>query len=134
MLPAACGRGCECFEDCRIRVVLRATEVYAEIGRMLWHPVSLHNPEPARQRAFGLLEKMAANLSVAPSDPAVINAEIDELLEGDIPYFVAVAREGRLHGPRGTYWLPPSIWLKLPWRIGAVQISLSSEISSRRRW
>ena len=95
------------FEDCRIRVVLRATGVYAEIGRMLWHPVSLHNPEPARQRAFGLLKKMAANVSVAPSDPAVINAEIDELLEGDVPYFFAVVREGRLHGPRGTYWLPP---------------------------
>lgn len=95
------------FEACRIRVVLRATEVYAEIGRMLWHPASLHNPEPARQRAFGLLEKMAANVSVAPSDPAVINAEIDELLEGDIPYFFAVAREGRLQGPGGTYWLPP---------------------------
>lgn len=96
------------FEDCRIRVVVRATEVYAEIGRMLWHPVSLHNPETARQRAFGLLEKMAANVSMAPSDPAVINAEIDELLEGDIPYFSAVVREGRLYGPRGTNWLPPS--------------------------
>jgi len=95
------------FEDCRIRVVLRATEVYAEIGRMLWHPVSLHNPEPARQRAFALLEKMAANVSVAPSAPAVINAEIDELLEGDIPYFFTVVREGRLHGPGDTYWLPP---------------------------
>ncbi|HEX6648760.1 MAG TPA: type 2 lanthipeptide synthetase LanM family protein [Pyrinomonadaceae bacterium] len=95
------------FEDCRIRVVLRATEVYAEIGRMLWHPSSLHNPEPARQRAFALLEKMAANVSVAPSDPAVINAEIDELLEGDIPYFFTVVREGRLHGPGDTYWLAP---------------------------
>jgi type 2 lantibiotic biosynthesis protein LanM len=95
------------FEDCHIRVVVRATEVYAEIGRMLWHPVSLHNPGPARQRAFGLLEKMAANVSVAPSDPVVINAEIDELLEGDIPYFFAVVREGRLSGPSGTYWLPP---------------------------
>src|SRR5256714_3320620 len=95
------------FEDCRIRVVLRGTEVYAEIARMLWHPVSLHNPEAARQRAFGLLEKMAANVSMAPSDPAIINAEIDELLEGDIPYFFAVVREGRLHGPGGTYWLPP---------------------------
>jgi type 2 lantibiotic biosynthesis protein LanM len=95
------------FEDCRIRVVVRATEVYAEIARMLWHPVSLHNPEPARQRAFGLLEKMAVNSSVAPSDPAVINAEIDELLEGDIPYFSAVVREGRLCGPGGTGWLPP---------------------------
>ena len=95
------------FEDCQIRVVLRATEVYAEISRMLWHPVSLHNPEPARQRAVGLLQKMAANVSVAPSDPAVIDAEINELLEGDIPFFSAVVREGRLHGPGGTHWLPP---------------------------
>jgi type 2 lantibiotic biosynthesis protein LanM len=95
------------FEDCRIRVVLRATEVYAEIGRMLWHPSSLHNTEPARQRAFGLLQKMAANISVAPSDPAIINAEIDELLHGDIPYFSTVVREGRLHGPGDTRWLPP---------------------------
>jgi type 2 lantibiotic biosynthesis protein LanM len=95
------------FEDCRVRVVVRATEVYAEIGRMLWHPVSLHNPDPARQRAFGLLQKMAANVSVAPSAPEVINAEIDELLHGDIPYFFTVVREGRLHGPGNTYWLPP---------------------------
>ncbi len=94
------------FEDCRIRVVLRATEIYAEIGRMLWHPVSLHNLEAARQRAFELLEKMAGNVSMAPGDTSVINAEIDELLEGDIPYFSAVVREGRLHGPRDTYWLP----------------------------
>ena len=94
------------FEDCRIRVVVRATEVYAEIGRMLWHPVSLHNPEPARERAFALLQKMAANVSMAPGDPSVINAEIDELLAGDIPYFSTLVREGRLHGPRDTYWLP----------------------------
>ena len=96
------------FEACRIRVVLRATEVYAEIGRMLWHPVSLHNPEPARQRAFNLLLKMAENVSVAPNDSSVINAEIDELLQGDIPYFFTPVREGRLHGPGDTYWLPPS--------------------------
>lgn len=94
------------FDDCRIRVVLRPTEVYAELARMLWHPVSLHNPEPARQRAFALLQKMAANVSMAPSDPAVINAEIDELLQGDIPYFSTVVRDGRLHGPGDTHWLP----------------------------
>jgi len=95
------------FEDCRIRVVVRGTEVYAEISRMLWHPVSLHNPEAARQRAFGLLQQMAAKASMAPNDPAVINAEIDELLEADIPYFFTVVRDGRLHGPGDTYWLAP---------------------------
>ena len=97
----------QAFAGCHIRVVPRATEVYAEIGRMLWHPVSLHNPEPAQQRAFELLEKMATNVSTAPSDPAVMHAEIDELLEGDIPYFSCLAREGQLHGPGGTTWLPP---------------------------
>jgi class II lanthipeptide synthase len=95
------------FEECHLRVVPRPTEVYAEIGRMLWHPASLHDQEPARQRAFNLLQKMAVNVSSAPGDPAVINAEIDDLLEGDIPFFFTVAREGRLSGPRGTYWLPP---------------------------
>jgi type 2 lantibiotic biosynthesis protein LanM len=95
------------FGDCLVRVVVRATEVYAEIGRMLWHPVSLHKPDAARQRSIGLLQKMAANVSLAPSDPAVINAEIDELLEGDVPYFSTTVREGRLHGPGDTHWLPP---------------------------
>jgi type 2 lantibiotic biosynthesis protein LanM len=94
------------FEDCPVRAVVRATEVYAEIARMLWHPVSLHKPEAARQRAFELLRKMSANVSVAPSDPAVINAEIDNLLDGDIPCFVTLVREGRLRGPRDTRWLP----------------------------
>jgi type 2 lantibiotic biosynthesis protein LanM len=94
------------FEECHVRVVPRATEIYAEIARMLWHPASLHDPEPARQRAFDLLQKMAVNVSSAPGDPAVINAEIDDLLEGDIPFFFTVAREGRLSGPGGTYWLP----------------------------
>jgi type 2 lantibiotic biosynthesis protein LanM len=95
------------FKECRIRVVLRRTEVYAEIARMLWHPVSLHRPEEARRRAFELLKKMADNVSMAPSDLDVINAEIDALLEGDIPYFSTVVSKGRLDGPRGTHWLPP---------------------------
>jgi type 2 lantibiotic biosynthesis protein LanM len=96
----------EAFADCRIRVVTRATEVYAEVGRMLWHPVSLHKQEPARQRGFDLLKKMAANVSSAPSDPAVITAEIDDLMEGDIPVFTTLVKEGRLEGPGSTHWLP----------------------------
>jgi type 2 lantibiotic biosynthesis protein LanM len=95
------------FEECRIRVVPRPTEIYAEVSRMLWHPSSLHKEQPARQRAFELLRKMADNVASAPSDPAVINAEIDELLEGDIPYFFTVVRDGRLSGPRGSSWRPP---------------------------
>lgn len=102
-LPALLAR----FTGCRIRVVTRSTEVYSELGRMLWHPVSLHKEAPPRQRAHELLKTMAANVSLAPSEPAVIDAEIQELLEGDIPVYTTVASNGRLEGPRGTFWLSP---------------------------
>ena len=95
------------FADCRVRVVLRPTEVYAEIGRMLWHPVSLHDEAQARARGEGLLAKMAANVISAPSDPAVIRAEIDDLMIGDIPFFWTTVADGRLRGPGGTTWLEP---------------------------
>src|SRR5262249_13966736 len=64
----------EPFRTCEIRIVKRATEQYAEIGRMLWHPVSLHGREQAVQRAAKVLEP----------------AEIDDLLTGDIPFYPAV--------------------------------------------
>ena len=95
------------FEGGRMRVVLRATEVYAEIGRMLWHPVSMHDPAKARAYAFDLLSEMAKNVSSAPSAPDVIGGEIDALLAGDVPYFSTVARDGVLEGPGGTTWMAP---------------------------
>jgi type 2 lantibiotic biosynthesis protein LanM len=95
------------FEDCPLRVVVRQTEVYAELMRMLWHPVSLHKEEEARERARDLLAQMGANVATAPSDPAVIAAEVEELMIGEIPYFSTVAREGALTGPAGTRWLEP---------------------------
>ncbi len=94
------------FEDCRVRVVPRATEVYAELGRMLWHPVSLHDEPTAVERAAELLAKSAEFMPLAPSDPEVIAAEIAELLDGDVPFFTTTAGRGRLEGPRGTKWLP----------------------------
>ncbi len=97
----------ERFEACRVRVIVRPTEVYAEIGRMLWHPVSLHKEDAARERARDLFAKMAANLSMAPSAPEVIDAEIDDLMVGDIPFFSTIARDGVLEGRGGVRWLPP---------------------------
>lgn len=97
----------QAFADCRVRVVLRATEAYAEIGRMLWHPVSLHNDGHARQRAQDLLAKMAINMTTAPSDPAVIESEVEDLLVGDIPFFSTLVRDGQLQGSRGVRWLLP---------------------------
>jgi len=98
----------ERFADCHIRVVPRPTETYSELGRMLWHPVSLHGEKRARQRAFDLLLRMSANVSLAPNDPEVINAEIEDLMAGDIPFFSTLVKDGRLKGPGSTYWLAPS--------------------------
>lgn len=95
----------EPFADCEIRVVTRATEVYAELARMLWHPVSLHDEDSARERARDLLTRMAAKTSSAPADPRIIEAEIDDLMVGDIPYFATRPNRGRLVGPGGHEWL-----------------------------
>lgn len=110
------GPAIEVFAECTVRVVPRATEVYAEMGRMLWHPISLHDEGKARLRAHDLLAKMAANVAAAPDDPAVIDAEIEDLLDGDVPYFCTTPQYGRLQGPRGTQWLPESNLLDEAWR------------------
>ncbi|MEY9856279.1 type 2 lantibiotic biosynthesis protein LanM [Catenulispora sp. GAS73] len=94
------------FGDCQIRMVLRATDVYEEVARMLWHPVSLHDEPAAVHRATDLFVQMAQQSSAAPGEPDVVAAEIADLLTGDIPYFGTTPRTGRLTGPGGTHWLP----------------------------
>lgn len=94
------------FADCPVRMVLRGTDVYEEVARMLWHPKSLYDQAAAVDRAAALFAQMAEQLPGAPSDPAVIAAEIADLLEGDVPFFTTTPRLGRLTGPGGTAWLP----------------------------
>lgn len=77
------------FEGCRVRDVRRPTQAYVELGRMLWHPASLHDEDKAVERVRDLLERNAAMVPVAPSAPAEIMAEIDDLRYGDVPIFVA---------------------------------------------
>jgi type 2 lantibiotic biosynthesis protein LanM len=95
------------FRDVDIRAVPRATEAYAELGRMLWHPVSLHDEPVAIQRATTLLAAHGDATPMAPSDPVVIRAEVADLLVGDIPFFATTPGTGRLLGPRGTSWGEP---------------------------
>ncbi|MEV6235488.1 type 2 lanthipeptide synthetase LanM family protein [Lentzea sp. NPDC051838] len=95
------------FADCPVRVVTRATEAYAELGRMLWHPTSLHDEQAARLRAATVLAKQAETAPGAPGDPQVIDAEITDLLDGDVPFFTTTPRDGVLTGPGGTTWGTP---------------------------
>lgn len=75
------------FCGCRIRCIRRPTQIYVEVMRMLWHPASLHDEPAAIERARDLLSQNAAVVAVAPSEPAAIDAEIDDMRYGDIPVF-----------------------------------------------
>jgi type 2 lantibiotic biosynthesis protein LanM len=77
------------FEGCLVRNIRRPTQVYVEIGRMLWHPASLHDEAKAIGSARDLMVRNAAMVPIAPGKPHEIAAEIDDLLHGDVPIFVA---------------------------------------------
>jgi lantibiotic modifying enzyme len=73
------------FEGARARRILRPTQAYVDIGRMLWHPASLHDEAAAVERARDILRRNADVLPGAPTDPAAIDDEIADLLAGDVP-------------------------------------------------
>ncbi|KAF1004542.1 MAG: hypothetical protein GAK28_03919 [Luteibacter sp.] len=75
------------FVGCRIRQILRPTQAYVEVMRMLWHPASLHDEAAAVARATELLSLNAAAIPIAPSDPTIIAGEIDDMRYGDVPVF-----------------------------------------------
>lgn len=76
-----------------VRRVPRSTLVYLDVGRMLWHPASLHDEATAVDRAHQVLVRHARETSGAPDEPAGVRAEIADLLVGDVPVFTAVADE-----------------------------------------
>ncbi|MEU4037440.1 type 2 lanthipeptide synthetase LanM family protein [Streptomyces collinus] len=75
------------FEGARARRILRPTQAYVDIGRMLWHPASLHDESAAVERARDILRRNAEVLPGAPTAPETIEGEIAELLAGDVPMF-----------------------------------------------
>ncbi|MFD9978605.1 type 2 lanthipeptide synthetase LanM family protein [Streptomyces sp. NPDC059017] len=75
------------FDGCRVRRIRRPTQTYTDIGRMLWHPASLHDPDAALARARDILRRNALAAPGAPREPAVIDGEIADLLVGDVPAF-----------------------------------------------
>ena len=84
------------FENCQARDIRRPTQAYVEIGRMLWHPASLHDEHKATARARDLLARNAAVLPQAPSTSAEIDTEIADLCYGDIPIFAAPLTRTRI--------------------------------------
>ncbi|HEL3816296.1 TPA: type 2 lantipeptide synthetase LanM family protein [Stenotrophomonas maltophilia] len=85
------------FEGCQVRDVRRPTMAYAELGRMLWHPASLHNEAQAVERAVDLLVRNAAVSPAAPSDLDTVRGEVDDLRYGDIPIFASLLDAPRIH-------------------------------------
>lgn len=81
------------FEGCRAREVRRATQIYVEIGRMLWHPASLHEEGKAIERARALFSRSVSG--AAPSHDEIAG-EIEDLRHGDIPIFVVSLTRERI--------------------------------------
>lgn len=92
------------FDALTVRRIRRPTQAYADIGRMLWHPASLHDPVDGRERGRDILRRNAEAAPGAPSDPAVIERELDDLLVGDVPVFTdtvtAATLDAAVHGWR----------------------------------
>lgn len=84
------------FEACPVRDLRLPTQTYTEIGRMLWHPASLHDEAGAIERARDLFSRQAAITSITVSTPKEIAGAIDDLLYGDIPVFVAPLARARI--------------------------------------
>jgi len=91
------------FLGSRIRLILRPTQIYVEVMRMLWHPASLHDEPSAIERARDLLEKNSAASLVAPRDPAAIAAEIDDMRHGDVPVFANELDQAQLDDIFGAW-------------------------------
>ncbi|GLZ33774.1 lanthionine synthetase [Lentzea sp. NBRC 105346] len=91
----------EAFTSCVVRVVVRDSEAYSELARMLWHPAGLHDEPAAVAKAQALLARHSMNTR-GPAESAVHAAEVAELLTGDIPVFTTTPAEGWLHTPAGT--------------------------------
>jgi lantibiotic modifying enzyme len=75
------------FDGVEARRILRPTQAYVDIGRMLWHPASLHDEPAALERGRDILLRNAKVLHGAPQDLPAIDAEIADLLAGDVPLF-----------------------------------------------
>lgn len=81
------------FVGCRAREVRRATQIYVEIGRMLWHPASLHEEGKAIERARALFSRSVSG--AAPSQDEIAG-EIEDLRYGDVPIFAASLTRERI--------------------------------------
>jgi len=86
------------FEGSEARTILRPTQAYVDIARMLWHPASLHDEPAAVERARDILRRNAEVLPGAPSTPDAIDTEIADLLVGDVPMFSFVVGRPEIAG------------------------------------
>lgn len=86
----------DAFAGCAARDIRRSTQTYIELGRMLWHPASLHDEAKAIERARDLFARNAAIDPHASSAAEDIATEIDSLRYGDVPIFVATLDRARV--------------------------------------
>jgi type 2 lantibiotic biosynthesis protein LanM len=87
----------ERFAHDEVRAILRPTEVYALLLRETYHPDLLRDARD-RERAF---DRLSLAIQEQPELARVIDAEREDLWQGDVPYFTAFASSRDLLTSRG---------------------------------
>ncbi len=91
------------FERCELRFVPRATKYYMDLMRTLWHPAGFYEQDrTVDQIATLLTSDDVADAFPLPTRREIVNAEIEDLLVGDVPYFSVAPENGEVIGPDGT--------------------------------
>ncbi len=90
------------FAGAQLRLVPRDTQTYVEFIRTLWHPRALRDEQDVVAQVDELLTKHTAHNPWLPADPAIRQAEIADLVDGDVPVFSFQPELGQVTGPGGV--------------------------------
>ena len=84
------------FKRCSLRTILRPTYLYAQLLMDLRHPDNLRNIRD-RQNLLSKLDQASSG----PEWRAIAKAEKEDLLRGDIPYFISSIESRDIHASYG---------------------------------